>query len=45
MVYPSGIEPDMKDLIGRILIKDPTKRLGINEIMNHPWIVSIKRFI
>ena len=27
-----------RDLIGRLLRKNPEERISANEIMNHPWI-------
>ena len=38
------ISPEARDLITKLLIHDPTKRLGaksITEIMNHPWFAGI----
>ncbi|CAL4250169.1 unnamed protein product, partial [Meganyctiphanes norvegica] len=29
---------DAKDLISKLLQKDPTKRLDITETLNHPWL-------
>lgn len=32
------ISPQAKDLIQRILNNDPTRRPGLDEILNHPWL-------
>ena len=32
---------DYKDLISRIFIIDPMKRIKINDILNHPWMLRI----
>ncbi len=29
-----------KDLINKLLVVDPTKRLDANTILKHPWMVS-----
>ena len=34
---PSHVSPHAADLIRRILVRSPTKRLGIKDIMEHPW--------
>ena len=31
--------PECRDLLRRILVADPTKRMGIPQIMQHPWSV------
>ena len=33
------ISPEAKDLINRLLAKDPSKRLSLSMILKHPWIV------
>jgi len=37
--WPSQITPDAKDLISKLLVKDPKKRLPLEEVLKHPWIV------
>lgn len=35
---------ESKDFIGKLLDKDPSKRLGVNgpdDVINHPWFKSI----
>ena len=36
--FTQQIDPSLKDLICRMLEKDPTKRITLAEIMKHPWI-------
>ena len=36
------ITASCKDLIRRMLCKDPAKRITISEIMTHPWIAKYK---
>lgn len=33
------VSDDAKDLIRRLLVKDPKKRLALKEIPKHPWVV------
>ncbi|KAF2805668.1 serine/threonine-protein kinase-like protein [Mytilinidion resinicola] len=35
---PAFVSPDAKDLIKRLLVLDPEKRITLDEIPNHPWI-------
>ena len=37
------VSDDAKDLIRRLLIKDPKKRLALKEIPKHPWVVRTLR--
>ena len=44
--YPYYISPSCKDLLEKLFIKDPEKRLGgtlrdATEIKEHPWFASI----
>lgn len=31
-------EHELKDLISRMIVRDPTKRLTLSEVMQHPWM-------
>lgn len=33
-----GISKECEDLIERMLDKDPSQRIGMREIFEHPWI-------
>ena len=33
------VDDDLKDLLRRLLIKDPTKRITIKEVKYHPWLL------
>lgn len=35
--FPEFIKPDLKDLISRMLQKNPKDRIKIEEIIHHPW--------
>jgi len=37
------ISPEARDLLKGLLNKDPSKRLTIDEILNHPWLKSEKK--
>lgn len=38
--WPSKIDKDLKDLISKILVKDPKKRLSLLEICHHKYITQ-----
>ncbi|OQE41827.1 hypothetical protein PENCOP_c004G04183 [Penicillium coprophilum] len=40
MSVPSFVSPEAKDLIKRLLVLDPAKRIPLEEIQRHPWIVK-----
>jgi 3-phosphoinositide dependent protein kinase-1 len=49
--FPDGFDPDAKDFVQKLLVKDPTERLGAGEIgsqhdmqalRSHPFLSSIK---
>jgi len=35
-----GVSKEAKDLIKRILVADPAKRISATEIQSHPWITG-----
>lgn len=39
--YPRSISPMAKDLISRLLRKDPKDRLTLAEIKTHPWLADV----
>ncbi|KAL3442137.1 kinase-like domain-containing protein [Aspergillus insuetus] len=40
MSVPSFVSPEAKDLIKRLLVLDPEKRITLDEIQKHPWILK-----
>ncbi|KAB8267526.1 kinase-like domain-containing protein [Aspergillus minisclerotigenes] len=40
MTVPSFVSPEAKDLIKRLLVLDPEKRISLDEIQKHPWILK-----
>ncbi|KAL4735153.1 kinase-like domain-containing protein [Aspergillus similis] len=40
MQVPSFVSSEAKDLIKRLLVLDPEKRISLDEIQRHPWILK-----
>ncbi|CAG8885032.1 unnamed protein product [Penicillium nalgiovense] len=40
MSVPSFVSPEAKDLIKKLLVLDPAKRIPLEEIQRHPWIIK-----
>ncbi|CAG9983700.1 unnamed protein product [Clonostachys byssicola] len=40
MEVPSSVSAEATDLIHKILVLDPSKRLSLEEIQQHPWILK-----
>ncbi|RDW90888.1 aurora family serine/threonine-protein kinase [Aspergillus mulundensis] len=40
MQVPSFVTPEARDLIKRLLVLDPEKRISLDEIQKHPWILK-----
>ena len=38
--FPDHVTDQARDLISRILVLDPKKRLSLDEIANHSWILE-----
>ncbi len=36
--YPAHISAEAKDLIGKLLVKDPSSRMKLSDVEEHPWI-------
>lgn len=37
--FPKGVPVDAQDLISKLLQKDPRKRMALDSIPNHPWVL------
>lgn len=37
--FPSSVSPGARDLIGRLLVKDQSKRMKLSDVPKHPWIL------
>ena len=42
---PSFLSQSCKDLLKKILVTDPKKRFGFEEIKHHPWFLSVNNFM
>lgn len=40
LTFPEYVSPLARDLLRKIIVPDPKKRININEIRNHPWLSS-----
>ncbi|KAK5061150.1 Serine/threonine-protein kinase ark1 [Exophiala bonariae] len=40
MTVPSFVSSEAKDLIHRLLTLDPEKRIPLDDVMRHPWIIK-----
>ncbi|KAF6234643.1 hypothetical protein HO173_007269 [Letharia columbiana] len=40
MTVPKFVSPEARDLIERLLVLDPEKRIPLVEVQKHPWIVK-----
>ncbi len=38
--YPEWLSVEAKDLLGKLLVKDPQKRWGLDMVRLHPWFVQ-----
>ncbi|KAI9485106.1 kinase-like domain-containing protein [Zychaea mexicana] len=41
--YPKDTDPKLSDLLDRMLTKDPHKRITMDEIKAHPWMIDDKK--
>ena len=40
LTFPSFVSEDARDLISKLLVHDPQKRLSLENVLQHPWIVK-----
>ncbi|CEJ89298.1 Putative Serine/threonine protein kinase, AGC family [[Torrubiella] hemipterigena] len=40
MTIPKFVSPEASDLIKRLLVLDPEKRIPLDQVQSHPWIVK-----
>lgn len=40
LAIPRGISDNAADLIGRLLVKEPSQRLPLTDVLRHPWIIE-----
>jgi serine/threonine protein kinase len=41
LVFPHWVRNDARDLITKILVRNPSERISLKEIKNHPWIKRV----
>lgn len=41
--YPEDMDPVLKDLVSKILVKEPGKRISLADIKKHKWFVKVKK--
>lgn len=37
-----AVSPECKDLLAKILIADPDKRITVQQILRHPWYMKVR---
>ncbi|EAY04083.1 CAMK family protein kinase [Trichomonas vaginalis G3] len=42
VTFPSYLSPDLRDLLSKILVKDPKSRWSLEQIAEHPWLSGQK---
>ncbi|GBL51470.1 hypothetical_protein [Candidozyma auris] len=40
LTFPPNVTPLARDLLRKIVVPDPSKRISMNEIRNHPWLAT-----
>ncbi|OQR90730.1 protein kinase [Achlya hypogyna] len=40
LVFPNAVDPELQDLLERLLDKAPTSRLSISGLLVHPWLTA-----
>ncbi|KAJ7308550.1 kinase-like protein [Mycena albidolilacea] len=41
--FPPSISADAKDLISKLLVYDPQRRIALADVLRHPWIVKYRQ--
>lgn len=42
--FPSYVSEHARDFIRKLIVLDPSKRLSLSEVSNHPWIKSVDNY-
>ncbi|EGW34425.1 uncharacterized protein SPAPADRAFT_59857, partial [Spathaspora passalidarum NRRL Y-27907] len=45
LTFPEYISPLARDLLRKIIVPDPKKRISMNEIKNHPWLIAHSKLL
>jgi len=38
--FPASVSKEARDLIAKLLVRDPRKRLSLEKVLSHPWIIK-----
>jgi aurora kinase len=38
--FPAHVSAEARDLISKLLVKDPMKRITLDEVVRHPWVLK-----
>jgi serine/threonine protein kinase len=38
--FPAFVSEEARDLISQLLVRDATKRISLDQVLDHPWIVK-----
>lgn len=41
--FPEHVSESARDLISSLLVKDPTRRMALEDVLQHPWIVDNRK--
>lgn len=39
--YPDDLDPELRDLLSKMLVREPSKRIGTQGILNHPFVSTV----
>ena len=42
ITYPSFLSNEVKDLISKLLVKEPNKRISLDKVKSHPWLLKYR---
>lgn len=45
LTFPEYIQPQPRDLLRKILVADPTRRIDLNSVRAHPWLAPHVHFL
>lgn len=40
LVFPSYLSSEVRDLLSKILVHNPSKRIALQDVLDHPWILK-----
>lgn len=42
LVVPKHVSPELRDLLGRLMTKDPAQRIRLEDVKKHPWLAEFQ---